>query len=70
MPFVPRESSVREARRHLRGRSRSHRRRLAGPAPVLRVADVALFYGERSGGIRTYVDAKAAWARETGAIEP
>jgi hypothetical protein len=35
----------------------------------LRVADVALFYGERSGGIRTYVDAKAARARATGAIE-
>ena len=33
------------------------------------MADVALFYGERSGGIRTYVDAKAAWARATGAIE-
>ena len=27
----------------------------------LRVVDVALFYGERSGGIRTYLDAKRAW---------
>jgi len=33
------------------------------------VADVALFYGERGGGIRTYVDARAAWAHTTGAIE-
>ena len=38
------------------------------PAP-LRVADVALFYGERSGGIRTYLDAKAAWAQASGLIE-
>ena len=35
----------------------------------LRVADVALFYGERSGGIRTYLDAKAAWAQAGGLIE-
>jgi glycosyltransferase involved in cell wall biosynthesis len=35
----------------------------------LRVVDVALFYGERSGGIRTYLDAKAAYARRTGAFE-
>ena len=38
-------------RRHLRA---------VAPAP-LRVVDVALFYGERSGGIRTYLDAKRAW---------
>jgi alpha-1,6-mannosyltransferase len=31
--------------------------------------DVALFYGGRSGGIRTYLDAKAAYARRTGAFE-
>jgi alpha-1,6-mannosyltransferase len=37
--------------------------------PPLRVADVALFYGERSGGIRTYVEAKAAFAGRTGLIE-
>jgi alpha-1,6-mannosyltransferase len=30
---------------------------------------VALFYGERSGGIRTYLDAKAAHARATRAFE-
>jgi alpha-1,6-mannosyltransferase len=35
----------------------------------LRVVDVALFYGERSGGIRTYIDAKAAWAKSSGLIE-
>ena len=34
----------------------------------LRVVDVAMFYGERSGGIRTYLDAKAAFARRTGAF--
>ncbi len=51
-------------------RAGRHERHLhALPTPALRVCDVALFYGERSGGIRTYVDAKAAWARETGAIE-
>jgi alpha-1,6-mannosyltransferase len=41
----------------------------AVPAPRLRVADVALFYGERSGGIRTYLDAKAAYAAASGAME-
>lgn len=69
MPSVPRESSVLEARRRLRGRPRSHGRRRSASAPILRVADVALFYGERSGGIRTYIDAKAAWARETAVID-
>jgi alpha-1,6-mannosyltransferase len=39
------------------------------PARPLRVVDVALFYGERSGGIRTYLDAKAAHAREGGGFE-
>jgi alpha-1,6-mannosyltransferase len=39
---------------------------LEGP---LRIADVALFYGERSGGIRTYLEAKAAYAARTGAFE-
>jgi len=38
-------------------------------SPRLRVADVALFYGERSGGIRTYLDEKAAWAARTDRIE-
>ncbi len=35
----------------------------------LRIADVALFYGERSGGIRTYLEAKAGFAARTGAFE-
>ncbi|MBV8954559.1 MAG: hypothetical protein JO179_10500, partial [Solirubrobacterales bacterium] len=35
----------------------------------LRIVDVALFYGERSGGIRTYLEAKAAYAAHTGAFE-
>jgi len=33
------------------------------------VADVALWYGERSGGIRTYLDAKVAHVRERGGVE-
>jgi alpha-1,6-mannosyltransferase len=42
--------------------------RLATQRP-LRVVDVAVFYGHRSGGIRTYLDAKVAYARESGAFE-
>jgi hypothetical protein len=42
--------------------------RLVEKAP-LRVVDVALFHGERSGGIRTYLDAKADHVRESGAFE-
>lgn len=38
-------------------------------ARPLRIADVTLFYGERSGGIRTYLDAKADFAKRTGAFE-
>ncbi|WP_205699091.1 glycosyltransferase [Conexibacter sp. SYSU D00693] len=34
------------------------------PQPPLRVVDVAAFYGERSGGIRTYLDAKRAFAAQ------
>jgi alpha-1,6-mannosyltransferase len=41
-----------------------HRRRR-----VLRIADVAMFYGERGGGITTYLQAKAAYAKRTGAFE-
>lgn len=41
----------------------------AVPQRPLRIADVALFYGERSGGIRTYLDAKARHAALTGAFE-
>lgn len=33
------------------------------------VCDVALFYAERSGGIRTYLDEKARFAAATGAFE-
>jgi alpha-1,6-mannosyltransferase len=36
---------------------------------TLRIVDVALWYGERSGGIRTYLDAKVAHAHATGAFE-
>jgi len=39
------------------------------PRPKLRVVDVALFYGERSGGIRTYLDAKLDYAVRSGAFE-
>jgi alpha-1,6-mannosyltransferase len=65
---VPRESSVVEASRRLRGREARRPLHAVAPAP-LRVADIALFYGERSGGIRTYLDAKAAWAQSTGLID-
>ena len=41
----------------------------ATPTGPLRVADVTLFYGERSGGIRTYLEAKAEFARRTGLFE-
>ena len=44
-------------------------RRAAGIEGVVRIADVTLFYGERSGGIRTYLEAKAAFAARTGAFE-
>jgi alpha-1,6-mannosyltransferase len=37
--------------------------------PPLLIADVALFYGERSGGIRTYLEAKADYAARTGEFE-
>jgi alpha-1,6-mannosyltransferase len=66
---VPRESSVVEAGRRLRGLRQAQRPLQALPSAPLRVVDVALFYGERSGGIRTYIDAKAAWAQATGLIE-
>ena len=36
---------------------------------AVRVVDVAMFYGERSGGIRTYIDAKAAWSRLAPGID-
>jgi alpha-1,6-mannosyltransferase len=52
-------TAIPRRRRHLRPAS----------APRLRVADVALWYGGRSGGIRTYLDAKVAYAQRTGAFE-
>jgi alpha-1,6-mannosyltransferase len=39
------------------------------PQNRLVVCDVALFYGARSGGIRTYLDEKARYAAATGAFE-
>jgi alpha-1,6-mannosyltransferase len=39
------------------------------PGVRLVVCDVALFYAERSGGIRTYLNEKARFARQTGAFE-
>jgi alpha-1,6-mannosyltransferase len=36
---------------------------------ALRVVDVALFYGERGGGIRSYLEAKAEYAARTNAFE-
>jgi alpha-1,6-mannosyltransferase len=35
----------------------------------LRIVDVTMFYGERSGGIRTYLEAKAAYAARTRRFE-
>jgi len=68
---MPRESSLREAQRRLRAAGAPGR---AAPATgrggrPLRVADVALFHGERSGGIRTYIEAKALWAQRGGLID-
>lgn len=46
---------------------------LSAPAPRrargLRVADVAIWYGERGGGITTYLDAKIEYVARTGAFE-
>jgi alpha-1,6-mannosyltransferase len=39
------------------------------PSVALRVMDVAVWYGARSGGIRTYLDAKAGVAADTGSFE-
>lgn len=35
----------------------------------LRVVDLTMFYGEQAGGIRTYLDAKQAWARTEPGID-
>jgi len=66
---VPRESAVLAARRRLRAAGAPRRSPGAARHAPLRVADVALFYGERSGGIRTYLEAKKAWAQRSGLIE-
>jgi alpha-1,6-mannosyltransferase len=65
----PTESSVRQARRRLRIERRPRAPLHAVRREPLRIVDVALFYGERSGGIRTYIDAKAAWARTSGLVD-
>jgi alpha-1,6-mannosyltransferase len=43
--------------------------RISSASSRLRIADVTMFYGERSGGIRTYLKAKAAFAARSGAYE-
>ncbi len=50
---------------------RGHLHLALRPAPVrpLRVVDVAMFYGERSGGIRTYLDAKLRWSNGEPGID-
>jgi alpha-1,6-mannosyltransferase len=50
-------------------RPKAAARRLDAVARPLRVADVALFYGERSGGIRTYLREKAAYASRHGGFD-
>ena len=65
-PPHPRDRTSAATRRHSRTAPPPAAR---APRSPLRVVDVALFYGERSGGIRTYLDAKAAYARRTGAFE-
>src|SRR6201995_2418200 len=47
----------------------SLRRRPPATGRALCIADVTMFYGERSGGIRTYLEAKAAYAAQTGRFE-
>ena len=57
------------ARRGVEHRVQGARLRVDQDRRHLRIVDVALFYGERSGGIRTYLDAKVRHARATGAFE-
>lgn len=51
------------------GRGTDRPRLRAVPDRPLRVVDVAMFYGERSGGIRTYLDAKIAHHALAGGFE-
>src|ERR1700678_4057137 len=46
-----------------------HLHALPEPRPRLSVVDVAMFYGARSGGIRTYLDEKARHAAVTRAFD-
>lgn len=41
----------------------------AGVGRPLRVVDITAFYGEKAGGIRTYLDAKQRWARTEPGID-
>ena len=66
---MPRESAVFEARRRLRSAGPTRRAAREPSRAPLRVADVALLPGERSGGISAYLEAKAAWAQSSGLIE-
>ena len=66
---MPREAAVVEAQRRLRSAGPSPRPARAPRRAALRVADVALFHGGASGGIRTYLEAKAAWALRSRLIE-
>jgi alpha-1,6-mannosyltransferase len=53
----------------LTGRDSTDSAHTMQPPRVLRIVDVAMFYGERGGGIHTYLEAKAAYARRTGAFD-
>lgn len=60
------DAAVRAARRLRAPHGGPH---VVGRRRPLRVADVALWYGERSGGIRTYLEAKVAHVAATRAFE-
>jgi alpha-1,6-mannosyltransferase len=53
----------------LRDDPRGGRHLRALPTKGLNIVDVAMFYGERSGGIRTYLDEKARFAALSGGFE-
>ncbi len=61
--------ALRARRLQERGLGRPHEEHGGEATPPLRVADVALFYGERSGGIRTYLDAKVEHAQRSAMLE-
>ncbi len=68
-PFGPTTATTTTMAAPLAARDRPHPHLHLVRPPALRVVDVALFYGERSGGIRTYLDAKSEHAVRTGEIE-